>query len=124
MSKCKQHQDKSSVCYTLKMAQKSRVFISPQFFTYKGPGKPGNSLYLCLSCPPKKPEKFLSCSDISKINLKKHMEVSSVAHCSLTVKFYYYFKNIFFNRPNILVKVRRSRMPVMVKILLLQRESD
>jgi len=91
MSKCKHNQDRSSICYILKLAQQSRVFISPQFFTYKGPGKPGNSLYLCLSCPPKKSEKFVSCNDISKINLKKHIEVISVAHCSQAVKFYYYF---------------------------------
>ena len=82
MYKSKQHQDKRSVYYTLKMAQKSRIFISFKFFAYKGPGKRRNSLYLCMSCPPNKPEKFWSCSDISKINLKKYMKVIAVAHCS------------------------------------------
>jgi hypothetical protein len=54
-----------------------RIQIPEKYFIYTGSSETaGNSLYKCLNCPfgftKKKP---LSCSDSSRQNLKKHIEV-------------------------------------------------
>ncbi len=58
----------------------SRVFISEQFFSFKGAGKKaGSSLYQCLNCPENLKKKngapmYYSCSDISRSNLREHLK--------------------------------------------------
>ena len=49
--------------------------VPAQFFVYVGPAEvKGNSLYRCVKCP----QKIISCSDLSRQNLKKHVMVSQV----------------------------------------------
>ena len=55
----------------------SRMFVCETFFKYRGPAsKSGNSLFQCMKCPPnvlnkEGKEALLSCSDVSRNNLKK-----------------------------------------------------
>ena len=66
----------------------SRMFVCETFFKYRGPAsKSGNSLFQCMKCPPnvlnkEGKEALLSCSDVSRNNLKKHLKVS-VSICIL-----------------------------------------
>ncbi len=58
----------------------SRVYVSDEFFVYKGESKKvGNSLYQCLNCPVNLKKRdgspmYYSCSDISRGNLRDHMK--------------------------------------------------
>jgi hypothetical protein len=55
--------------------QLERVPVPSEFFTYRGEAKKdGNSLYKCLHCAVG-PNKTISCSDRSRLNLKKHIKV-------------------------------------------------
>jgi hypothetical protein len=55
-----------------------RVLVPQEYFVYVRPAeKSGNSLYRCLNCPPGLSNKTLSCNDISRQNLTKHIEVSN-----------------------------------------------
>jgi hypothetical protein len=56
---------------------KDRVLVPDEFFVYVRPAaNSGSSLYRCLKCPPGLTDKTLSCSDVSRQNLYKHIEVS------------------------------------------------
>jgi hypothetical protein len=49
--------------------------VPAQFFVYVGPADvKGNSLYRCVKCT----RKIISCNDVSRHNLKKHVMVSKV----------------------------------------------
>ena len=56
---------------------KDRVSVPDEFFIYVGPAaKSGRSLYRCMKCPRGlSNNKTLSCSDVSRQNLYKHIEV-------------------------------------------------
>ena len=55
-----------------------RIPVPDRFFTFIRPAEKGhNSLYRCLKCPPGFNKKELSCSDTSRLNLKKHVEVGT-----------------------------------------------
>jgi hypothetical protein len=65
--------DEGPECSAVK--EKDRLPVPTEFFAFVGPAsKAGNSLYRCLKCPPGN-SKPLSCSDVSRLNLKKHVEV-------------------------------------------------
>ena len=54
---------------------KDCVLIQDEFFVYVGPAaKSGCSLYRCLKCPQGLINKTLSCSDVYRQNLYKHIE--------------------------------------------------
>lgn len=54
--------------------------VPAQYFVYMGPAEAkGNSLYRCVKCP----HKIISCNDLSRQNLKKHIMVSLGSHYTL-----------------------------------------
>jgi len=54
---------------------RDHVLVPEEFFIYTGAAsKTGNSLYRCQKCPPGYINKTLSCSDVTRNNLKKHIE--------------------------------------------------
>ena len=55
--------------------ENERIPVPMEFFKYVGAArKDGNSLYVCQKCA-KGSSKTISCSDRSRLNLKKHMKV-------------------------------------------------
>ena len=60
---------------TERETRRERVLVPEDFFVYAGAAsKTGNSLYRCQNCPPGNISKIISCSDVSRQNLKKHIE--------------------------------------------------
>jgi hypothetical protein len=52
-----------------------RIAVPGDYFKYVGAAaKDSNSLYRCMKCS-RGPNKTISCSDRSRLNLKKHMKV-------------------------------------------------
>ena len=65
-------------------ADDERVAVPGEFFDYCGSAtKDGNSMYKCKNCSTGVGGKKISCSDKSRLNLKKHIEV--YAYCSSSV---------------------------------------